>query len=159
MDSSTDKYLANRTGSVSLLSVRLYLQGSRIRRIVVCSTRIYKTPTSALANYSSVESVSPPHVPEPSSRPGSSGLATPRKKWYKQEKEVRSQETLATLIGAACLGSPDAVSWDAWRLVRLHKYLRKSITKASALKTTGRRRMAIRRLLPRGAFDMHKSVH
>ncbi|KAJ4289108.1 hypothetical protein N0V90_011450 [Kalmusia sp. IMI 367209] len=61
----------------------------------------YKTPTSAMANYSSAESISPPQVPEPSSRPGSSGLATPRKKWYKQEKEEPSQETLATLIGAA----------------------------------------------------------
>ncbi|KAJ4353543.1 uncharacterized protein N0V89_005273 [Didymosphaeria variabile] len=60
----------------------------------------YKTPTAA-ANYSSAE-YSPPRLPESVSRPGSSGGATPRKKWYEQEKKANhSQETLATLIGAA----------------------------------------------------------
>ncbi|KAF1968550.1 DUF1212-domain-containing protein [Bimuria novae-zelandiae CBS 107.79] len=58
----------------------------------------YKTP---MANYSSAGSISPPRMPESASRPGSSGGATPRKKWYEQEKDARSQETLATLVGAA----------------------------------------------------------
>lgn len=60
----------------------------------------YRAP-SAVPNQASVESISPPRMPESVSRPGSSGGATPRKKWYAQEKETRSQETLATLIGAA----------------------------------------------------------
>ncbi|KAF1949027.1 DUF1212-domain-containing protein [Byssothecium circinans] len=48
-------------------------------------------------------SITPPRFPEPASQPASSGTQTPRtkKKWYAYEKENRSQETLATLIGAA----------------------------------------------------------
>ena len=59
----------------------------------------YKAP-AATGNWST-SSNTPPRVPESVSRPGSSGAATPRKKWYNQEKANRSQETLATLIGAA----------------------------------------------------------
>ena len=59
----------------------------------------YKQPTS-VGNYSA-DSITPPRKPESVSRPGSSGGATPRKKWYEQEKANKSQETLATLIGAA----------------------------------------------------------
>jgi hypothetical protein len=72
----------------------------------------YKTPTT-VANYASTEnsSHSPPRVPEPVSHHGSSGNATPKKKWYKQEKNTQSQETLATLIGAAAeLANPKAES-------------------------------------------------
>lgn len=63
----------------------------------------YKTPAPAYPVASSDASLTPPTRPEPSSRPGSSGGGqTPRKKkWYSQEKEGRSQETLATLVGAA----------------------------------------------------------
>ncbi|KAF2451060.1 DUF1212-domain-containing protein [Karstenula rhodostoma CBS 690.94] len=71
----------------------------------------YKTPTM-VANYASAESTghSPPRVPEHVSRPGSSGN-TPRKKWYSQDKSTHSQETLATLIGAAAeLANPKAES-------------------------------------------------
>ena len=59
----------------------------------------YKQPTS-VGNFSA-DSNSPPRMPESASRPGSSGGVTPRKKWYEQEKANKSQETLATLIGAA----------------------------------------------------------
>lgn len=71
----------------------------------------YKTPTN-VGNYSSNDSVgsSPPRVPETASRPGSSGAMTPRKKWY-EEKNNKSQETLATLIGAAAqLANPKTES-------------------------------------------------
>lgn len=48
-----------------------------------------------------VEPSTPPQKTENSSRPGSSGATTPRRKWYQHEKGVHSQETLTTLIGAA----------------------------------------------------------
>jgi uncharacterized membrane protein YjjP (DUF1212 family) len=71
----------------------------------------YKTPTT-VANYSTERSGrSPPRVPESVSHHGSSGNATPKKKWYNQEKNTQSQETLATLIGAAAeLANPKAES-------------------------------------------------
>lgn len=79
----------------------------------------YKTPTTAMTgNYSSTESLAPsPKVPETASRPGSSsGRATPRKKWYKKDEATRSQETLATLIGAAAeLANPQQQSRMAQR--------------------------------------------
>jgi hypothetical protein len=62
----------------------------------------YQQP--AIDTTTTLNSTPPPQFPEPTSRPGSSGNMTPRKKkWYDQEKEKenRSQETLATLIGAA----------------------------------------------------------
>lgn len=59
----------------------------------------YKQPATT-GNWST-SSDTPPRVPDSVSRPGSSGGVTPRKKWYNQEKANRSQETLATLIGAA----------------------------------------------------------
>jgi len=61
----------------------------------------YKTPTAAIVNPPSTGSITPPQMPEPANRSASSGTATPRRKWYNQEKATRSQETLATLIGAA----------------------------------------------------------
>jgi uncharacterized membrane protein YjjP (DUF1212 family) len=63
----------------------------------------YKNPAPAFPVAGSETSLTPPTRPEPSSRPDSSaGWQTPRKKkWYSQEKEARSQETLATLVGAA----------------------------------------------------------
>jgi hypothetical protein len=62
----------------------------------------YKTPSPALPASSTNASITPPTRLEAGSRPGSSGVDTPRKKkWYEQEKSTRSQETLATLVGAA----------------------------------------------------------
>ncbi|PVH97133.1 DUF1212-domain-containing protein [Periconia macrospinosa] len=64
--------------------------------------KAYKAP--AMTDTSSEASMSPPRMPEAASQPGSSGTVTPRRanrKWYEQEKGNRSQETLATLIGAA----------------------------------------------------------
>ncbi|CAI6233279.1 unnamed protein product [Periconia digitata] len=64
--------------------------------------KAYKAP--AMTDASSTASMSPPQYPDTASRPGSSGTMTPRRtnrKWYEQEKGNRSQETLATLIGAA----------------------------------------------------------
>jgi hypothetical protein len=61
----------------------------------------YKTPVPAYPAASSEASLTPPAKPEPSSRPNSSGWQTPRKKKWYAEKEGRSQETLATLVGAA----------------------------------------------------------
>jgi len=61
----------------------------------------YKTPVPAYPTASSEASLTPPARPEISSRPGSSGWQTPRKKKWYAEKEGRSQDTLATLVGAA----------------------------------------------------------
>jgi len=59
----------------------------------------YKTPVPALNESPSEASTS---------RPGSSGAMTPRKKWYNAEKANHSQETLATLIGASAkLANPN----------------------------------------------------
>lgn len=76
----------------------------------------YKTPTTG-ANYSAESTGdSPSRLPDSVSRPGSSGGATPRKKWYSQEKSNQSQETLATLIGAAAeLANPKAESKVQYR--------------------------------------------
>lgn len=63
----------------------------------------YKSPV--LGESPSETSVTPPSPPfqrpASSSAPGSSGFGTPRRKWYEHDKDVRSQETLATLVGAA----------------------------------------------------------
>lgn len=65
----------------------------------------YKTPLPALETPSEASTVSP------AQRPGSaSGPITPsnKRKWYKQDRAVPSQETLATLIGASAkLANPN----------------------------------------------------
>jgi uncharacterized membrane protein YjjP (DUF1212 family) len=62
----------------------------------------YKNPTPPYPDWSSEGTITPPQA-NTESRPGSSkNAATPRrKKWYEQEKGTRSQETLATLVGAS----------------------------------------------------------
>ncbi len=61
----------------------------------------YKTPVNVSQPASTSQETTKEGSP---SRPGSSGVATPsRKKWYKADSATRSQETLATLIGASAL--------------------------------------------------------
>lgn len=80
----------------------------------------YKNPvgTSSHDTHSNV-SLTPPHYP----RPGSSGAETPatqRRKWYHHEKDARSSETLATLVGvSAKLANPNDKSGVEHR--RAHK--------------------------------------
>jgi hypothetical protein len=84
----------------------------------------YKSPAPAYPAASSEASLTPPTRPEPSSRPGSSGWATPRKKKWYEEKEARSQETLATLVGAAAeLANPRK---EGSPRVRRHQHKRTS---------------------------------
>jgi uncharacterized membrane protein YjjP (DUF1212 family) len=46
-------------------------------------------------------------------RPGSSDRSTPRRKWYKKEAEMGSQDTLATLVGASVqLSNPADKGYD-----------------------------------------------
>ena len=71
----------------------------------------YKAPVPGFTDTSSTASSA-----SPAQRPGSSsGAATPsKKKWYKAEKAVQSQETLATLIGASAkLANPNNDKQDA----------------------------------------------
>ncbi|KAL5411098.1 hypothetical protein PMIN04_010384 [Paraphaeosphaeria minitans] len=71
----------------------------------------YKTPTTVANQSAGGTGRSPPRLPESVSRPGSSGNATPKKKWYSQDRSNQSQDTLATLIGAAAeLANPKAES-------------------------------------------------
>ncbi|KAI8938365.1 hypothetical protein NX059_004260 [Plenodomus lindquistii] len=67
----------------------------------------YKTPVPAMV----ADSPSEASTASPGPRPGStSGTATPsnKRKWYKADKAMQSQETLATLIGASAkLANPN----------------------------------------------------
>lgn len=79
----------------------------------------YKTPVPGYD-----ETPSEASTASPAPRPGSSeGAATPSKrKWYKAEKAVNSQETLATLIGASAkLANPNDTKQDASMRPRNHK--------------------------------------
>ena len=74
----------------------------------------YKNPEQPTSHASRSVSPTETAASTPALKTGSSGKATPRRKWYEQERDLASRETLATLVGASTkLANPNDKSPDA----------------------------------------------
>jgi uncharacterized membrane protein YjjP (DUF1212 family) len=80
----------------------------------------YKNPEPASRSSRPV-SPSETAASTPAVKTGSSGKATPRRKWYEQEQDLGSRDTLATLVGASTkLANPNEKDGDATIKRRSH---------------------------------------